>query len=65
MNLHPTKSVLESKVTSSLLFAPERELFELLNDFIIDTLAVVVGDASIWTNELQEVAKRRTKTICS
>ena len=60
MNLHATKSVLETLVTSLPLLAPECTLLELLNDFIVDTLPVVVGDASVWTNEFQQVAKGRT-----
>ena len=60
MNLHATKTVLESLVTTLTLFASERKLLEFLNDFVVDVLAVVVGDASVWPDEFQQVTKRRT-----
>ena len=57
VNLHATKAILESLMPALLLLTAMGELFKQLDEAIVNALSVVVGDATVWSHELQQVAK--------
>lgn len=57
VNLHATKAILKSLMPSLLLLTAMSELFEQLDEAIVDALSIMVGDATVRSHELQQVAK--------
>ena len=60
MNLHATKTVLETPVPPMLFFATMGQPFQVLNELIIDGLTIMLSAASVGANVLEEVAQGRT-----
>ena len=60
MDLHATKTILETPVTPVLFLTSVGQPLEEVNESIIGGLTIVFGYASVGANVLQEVAQGRT-----
>lgn len=55
MNPHATKSILEHGVTPGLFFTSLNQLIQPIDQLVVNDLAVMVGDASVWSDVLQKI----------
>ena len=60
VNLHATKTVLETPVSPMLFFASMGQPFQVLNELIIDGLTIMLSDASVGAYVFEEVSECRT-----
>lgn len=58
MNLHATKPVFKSVVAALHFLATVGELLKRVDEFVVEALTVMVGDASVRANEFKQVGQR-------
>ena len=58
MNLHATKPVFKSVMAALSFLATVSELLKRVDEFVVEALTVMVGDASVRPNEFKQVGQR-------